>query len=155
MSMPFYVSPEQLMKDKADYARKGIARGRSVVVLQYDRGIAFVPSLAGLGCPHWNRAARGAWLGLGLGDGKPDMMQALLEGVALRTSEVLAAMHARRLLHVPAGEGGNAGLRFGWGELEALLALPLVPSWRRLFERRLAQGAIEDWNPRLQGPARQ
>jgi glycerol kinase len=57
-----------------------------------DRGIAFVPSLAGLGCPHWNRAARGAWLGLGLGDGKPDMMQALLEGVALRTSEVLAAM---------------------------------------------------------------
>ena len=37
-------------------------------------------------------------------------------------AEVLAAMHARRLLHVPAGEGGNAGLRFGWGELEALLA---------------------------------
>jgi len=42
MSMPFYVSPEQLMKDKADYARKGIARGRSVVVLGYDRGIVFV-----------------------------------------------------------------------------------------------------------------
>ena len=42
MSMPFYVSPEQLMKDKADYARKGIARGRSVVVLGYDKGIAFV-----------------------------------------------------------------------------------------------------------------
>ena len=32
MSMPFYVSPEQLMKDRADFARKGIARGRSVVV---------------------------------------------------------------------------------------------------------------------------
>ncbi|MBA9006038.1 proteasome alpha subunit [Actinomadura cellulosilytica] len=42
MSMPFYVSPEQIMKDKADYARKGIARGRSVVVLQYDGGILFV-----------------------------------------------------------------------------------------------------------------
>ena len=41
-SMPFYVSPEQLMKDRADYARKGIARGRSVVVLGYDRGILFV-----------------------------------------------------------------------------------------------------------------
>lgn len=40
--MPFYVSPEQLMKDRADFARKGIARGRSVVVLQYDGGIAFV-----------------------------------------------------------------------------------------------------------------
>ena len=30
MPMPYYVSPEQLMKDKADYARKGIARGKSV-----------------------------------------------------------------------------------------------------------------------------
>lgn len=36
---PFYVSPEQLMKDRADFARKGIARGRSVVVLRYDAGI--------------------------------------------------------------------------------------------------------------------
>ncbi|MDA8321293.1 MAG: proteasome subunit alpha [Actinomycetota bacterium] len=40
--MPFYVSPEQAMKDKADYARKGIARGRSGVVIQYDEGILFV-----------------------------------------------------------------------------------------------------------------
>jgi proteasome alpha subunit len=40
--MPFYVSPEQLMKDRADYARKGIARGRSVVVVQYSDGILFV-----------------------------------------------------------------------------------------------------------------
>ena len=42
MNMPFYVSPEQAVKDKADYARKGIARGRSVIVIQYDGGIAFV-----------------------------------------------------------------------------------------------------------------
>ncbi len=40
--MPFYVSPEQLMKDRADFARKGIGRGRSVVVLQYEDGILFV-----------------------------------------------------------------------------------------------------------------
>ncbi|MGN6681471.1 MAG: proteasome subunit alpha [Streptosporangiaceae bacterium] len=40
--MPFYVSPEQAMKDKADYARKGIARGRSGVVIQYESGILFV-----------------------------------------------------------------------------------------------------------------
>jgi proteasome alpha subunit len=42
MSMPFYVPPEQVMKDRADFARKGIARGRSVIVLGYDKGIAFV-----------------------------------------------------------------------------------------------------------------
>src|SRR5271165_3021120 len=40
--MPFYVSPEQQMRDKADYARKGIARGRSCVVLQYAGGILMV-----------------------------------------------------------------------------------------------------------------
>lgn len=39
---PFYVSPEQLMADRADFARKGIARGRSVIVAQYKDGIAFV-----------------------------------------------------------------------------------------------------------------
>ncbi len=42
MSMPFYVSPEQVMKDKADYARKMIARGRNGVVIQYAGGILFV-----------------------------------------------------------------------------------------------------------------
>ena len=42
MSMPFYVSPEQQMKDRADFARKGIARGRSVVAIQYADGILFV-----------------------------------------------------------------------------------------------------------------
>ena len=38
----YYVSPEQLMKDKADYARKGIARGKSVIALEYADGIAFI-----------------------------------------------------------------------------------------------------------------
>ena len=42
MSMPFYVAPEQMMKDRADYARKGIARGRALVALQYVDGIALV-----------------------------------------------------------------------------------------------------------------
>jgi proteasome alpha subunit len=40
--MPFYVSPEQAMKDKADYARKAITRGRSGVVIECDAGILFV-----------------------------------------------------------------------------------------------------------------
>ena len=42
MTMPFYAPPEQVMKDKADYARKGIARGRSLVALRYHGGIAIV-----------------------------------------------------------------------------------------------------------------
>jgi len=39
MTTPFYVPPEQLMKDRAEYARKGIARGRSIVAVEYDHGI--------------------------------------------------------------------------------------------------------------------
>jgi proteasome alpha subunit len=42
MSMPFYVAPEQMMKDRADYARKGIARGRALVAVIYDDGVALV-----------------------------------------------------------------------------------------------------------------
>jgi len=42
MSMPFYVAPEQMMKDRADYARKGIARGRALVAQQFADGIALV-----------------------------------------------------------------------------------------------------------------
>jgi proteasome alpha subunit len=40
--MPFYVSPEQVMKDRADYARKGIARGRSLVALECAAGVVIV-----------------------------------------------------------------------------------------------------------------
>jgi proteasome alpha subunit len=39
MSMPFYVAPEQWMKDKADFARKGIARGRALAAIQFADGI--------------------------------------------------------------------------------------------------------------------
>ena len=38
MTMPFYVAPEQVMKDRADYARKGIARGRALVAVRYADG---------------------------------------------------------------------------------------------------------------------
>ncbi|HUG74571.1 MAG TPA: proteasome subunit alpha [Acidimicrobiia bacterium] len=39
MSLPFYVPPEQLMKDRAEFARKGISRGKSMVAITYDAGI--------------------------------------------------------------------------------------------------------------------
>jgi proteasome alpha subunit len=42
MSMPFYVSPEQVMKDRADYARKGISRGRSLMALECSAGVVIV-----------------------------------------------------------------------------------------------------------------
>ena len=42
MAMPFYVSPEQMMQDRAEYAKKGIAKGRSIIAMEYDQGVLFV-----------------------------------------------------------------------------------------------------------------
>jgi proteasome alpha subunit len=42
MPMPYYVSPEQMMQDKAEYAKKGIAKGRSIIALEYVNGILLV-----------------------------------------------------------------------------------------------------------------
>jgi proteasome alpha subunit len=42
MTLPYYASPEQLMRDRSEYARKGISRGRSVAVLTYSDGVLFI-----------------------------------------------------------------------------------------------------------------
>ncbi len=42
MTMPFYVPPEQLIKDRAEFARKGIQRGRPIAVVEYDGGILLI-----------------------------------------------------------------------------------------------------------------
>ena len=55
-------------------------------------GLAFVPALAGLGSPHWDPNARGVWVGLSLGHTKEQLVQSMLEGVALRAAEVVHAM---------------------------------------------------------------
>nr|WP_306263816.1 FGGY family carbohydrate kinase [Pararhizobium sp. IMCC3301] len=57
-----------------------------------ESGLVFVPALAGLGCPHWEPRARGVWLGLSLEHTKDQMVQSVLEGVALRAAEVVQAM---------------------------------------------------------------
>ncbi|HSM19781.1 MAG TPA: FGGY-family carbohydrate kinase, partial [Hyphomicrobiales bacterium] len=56
------------------------------------RDLAFVPALSGLACPLWDRAAAGLWLGLSLDTSRHDLVRAVLEGVALRAAEVVAAM---------------------------------------------------------------
>ena len=71
-----------------DYAEIDTFAGESAI----SRGLAFVPALSGLGCPYWDRSAAGLWLGLGLDTTKSDMMQAMLEGIAMRAGEVIQAM---------------------------------------------------------------
>jgi glycerol kinase len=56
------------------------------------QNLVFVPALSGLGCPHWDRNAAGLWIGMGLDTTARNLVQAVLEGVALRAAEVIAAM---------------------------------------------------------------
>jgi proteasome alpha subunit len=42
MALPYYVSPEQMMQDKAEYAKKGIAKGRSIIGMEYEHGVLLV-----------------------------------------------------------------------------------------------------------------
>jgi len=59
-----------------------------------DRGLAFVPALSGLACPHWDRTAGALFIGMTGATTREDLRQALLEGIALRTAEVIEAMAA-------------------------------------------------------------
>lgn len=58
-------------------------------------GLVFVPALSGLACPHWDRQAGALWLGMTAGTGRADLVRAVLEGVALATADVIAAIDAR------------------------------------------------------------
>ncbi|WP_027350248.1 FGGY family carbohydrate kinase [Halotalea alkalilenta] len=56
------------------------------------RRLAFVPALSGLACPHWDRRGAALWIGMDAASGREDLCQALLEGIALRSAEVIGAM---------------------------------------------------------------
>jgi len=56
------------------------------------RGLVFVPALSGLACPYWDRSAAGLWLGMSLETTREDLCQAVLEGIALRTAQLLDAI---------------------------------------------------------------
>lgn len=66
-----------------------------------DRGLFFVPALAGLACPHWDREARGSWMGLSLDTAGQDMVRAVLEGIAFRMAEVVDAIASVQPVSAP------------------------------------------------------
>jgi glycerol kinase len=59
------------------------------------RNLAFVPALSGLACPHWDRTAGAVWIGMCAATTQADMCQSILEGIALRTAEVISAMDSQ------------------------------------------------------------
>ena len=116
------------------------------------RGLAFVPALAGLACPHWDRAARGAWMGLGLDTSGRDMVQAVLEGVAFRMAEVCAAMDALQPLGAAVSiDGGmSANPYFGRFLADQLGRDVVVSDDAELTARGVAMLAAEGFGQPLQ-----
>lgn len=57
------------------------------------RDVMFVPALSGLGCPHWDRSARGLWIGMNLATSRADLCHAVVEGIAFRTAELIDALN--------------------------------------------------------------
>ena len=92
-----------------------------------ERGLVFVPALSGLGGPHWDRSASGLWLGLGLETDRRDLVRAVLEGIALRTAELLAAMGRLVSLEGPVSiDGGLAANPYFQAFLARALGRPVA-----------------------------
>jgi len=104
-----------------------------------DRGLVFVPALSGLASPHWDRRAAGLWLGLRLDTDRSDLVQAVLEGIALRIAEVVAAMAQRQPLSGPISiDGGLTRSPYFVAVLASALQRPLLVQG---FEELTAFGA--------------
>lgn len=101
------------------------------------RGLAFVPALSGLACPHWDRSAGAVWIGMSAATGRRDMIQSVLEGIALRAAEVIVEMNAQVAITGPIRVDGGVAqsdyfvqfladvlgrevMRMDFGELTAL-----------------------------------
>lgn len=64
-------------------------------------GVAYVPALLGLGTPTWDYGARGALLGLTRGSGRPQIVRAVLEGIAQRAADLVEAAEADGAVSIP------------------------------------------------------
>ena len=87
--------------------------GALSVACAVEEGVVFVPALSGLAWPQWDRGANGLWRGITTATTQVQMQKSLLEGIALQTREVIAALEARVTLGpVLAVDGGLASASY-------------------------------------------
>ncbi len=107
------------------------------------RGLVFVPALTGLACPHWDRNAGALWLGMTPATSRRELMQATLEGIALRAAEVMAAMNTHialdGMLRVDGGLAKNPYFcQFLCDTLQRPIRVPVFRDMTALGAARLA-----------------
>src|SRR5206468_2866980 len=92
-----------------------------------ERGLLFVPALAGLACPHWDRSAAGLFIGIDGGTTRDDMVKAVLEGVAFRLAEVLEALDPGNSSHAAiSADGGLMRSRYFAQFLADVIGCPIA-----------------------------
>jgi glycerol kinase len=89
-------------------------------------GLFFVPALAGLACPHWDRSAAGLFIGLDAATGRQDLVKAVLEGVAFRIAEVIDAVAPAVAPSPLSADGGLMRSTYFGRFLARVLGRPLV-----------------------------
>ena len=122
-----------------------------------DRGLAFVPALSGLACPHWDRQAAGLWIGMGLDTSRFDLMQSVLEGVALRAAEVIDSLNTQvplqSVLSVDGGMSRNAYfMQFLANVLQRQLIVPAFTDTTALGTARMAFQGLGELAPPSKAP---
>jgi glycerol kinase len=76
------------------------------------KGVMFAPAQSGLGCPHWDRSARGLWIGMNLATSRADLCRAVVEGIAFRAAELIDAFNAVTPCTKIAVDGGLTRSRY-------------------------------------------
>jgi len=122
-----------------------------------DRDLACVPALDGLGCPHWDRGAGALLIGMRQASDGRDLAQAVLEGVALLTADVVAAMGRHAAGDAPVSVDGGlvrSGYfrRFLASVLDRAVRVPAFDELTALGCAQLAGGRDDD---HLAAPAAQ
>jgi glycerol kinase len=87
-------SAVEWLRDDLGLVADAAATAEVAATCETTDGVVFVPALFGLGAPHWDHGARGALLGLTRGSGRPQIVRAVLEGVAQRGADLLDAAEA-------------------------------------------------------------
>jgi xylulokinase len=109
---------ERLLRGEAQAKLYDELEAAASTVAPGAEGLLFLPYLIGERSPHWNPLARGAFVGLTMAHGRPEMARAVLEGVALNLKLILDAFQEQ-------GAGIEAMRLIGGGARSAL--------WRQIL----------------------
>ncbi|WP_296621994.1 glycerol kinase GlpK [Marivirga sp.] len=141
----------QWLRDGLELFRKASESEALATSIKGNEGVYFVPALTGLGAPHWNQDARGAFFGITRGTNKAHMARAALEAIAYQVNDVLAAMekdagHKTQEMRVDGGASQNNFLmQFQSDLVDCTITRPKITETTAVGAAFLAGLAVGYW----------